>query len=186
MLLLGSILITVIIRAEKVKYRFQHYTTEEGLSQDNVDCILKDSRGFLWFGTWNGLNRFDAYSFTIFKADPETPGSLSDNFIYDLLEDPYGNIWIATGKGLNVYLHKQDKFVSYHSMHRDETALSAHKVNTLCFDHKGILWVGTERGVDRVKLTGRSGEIEYLGHLSADQKGSPLAGDFVNVIYQDD
>lgn len=184
-LIYGTVLSSSIIRAEKVNYRFQYYTTEEGLSQDNVDCILKDSRGFLWFGTWNGLNRFDAYSFTIYKSDPETPGSISDNFIYDLLEDRYGNIWVATGNGLNVYLHEQDKFISYHLRHDGESVISSNKVNVLCFDSEGVLWVGTDRGLDKIKVTGRSGEVEPLEHISAEDPESTLEDNFVNVIYLD-
>lgn len=60
---------------------FEHLSVKQGLSQATVTCILQDSRGFMWFGTQDGLNRFDGYTFTIFKHDPAFPGTLGGNFI---------------------------------------------------------------------------------------------------------
>src|SRR3972149_2121136 len=68
---------------------FEHLTMNEGLSQNMVDCMLKDKKGFLWFGTWNGLNRFDGYNFTVYKEDPDDSKSISNNFIYSLCEDKF-------------------------------------------------------------------------------------------------
>ncbi|HDR68186.1 MAG TPA: hypothetical protein ENN61_03965, partial [Bacteroidaceae bacterium] len=185
LILFSSIFSASLLPAQKNNYRFQHYTSEDGLSQDNVDCILKDSRGFMWFGTWNGLNRFDAYSFTIFKADPEIPGTLSDNFIYDLAEDRFGNIWIATGKGLNVYLHEKDIFMVYLFRQTAKAVIHSNKINTLCFAEEDILWIGTDRGVDKVKVINKDGELDHIEHISTGHRSSPLTDNYVNVIYDD-
>lgn len=91
--------------AQEKKIRFQYITLDQGLTHNMVDCMLLDSKGFMWFGTWNGLNRFDGYNFTFYKRDSRNPGSLSGNFIYDLAEDKEGNIWVGTENGLNVYLY---------------------------------------------------------------------------------
>ena len=93
-LLLFLLSLLNIASGQKSVIRFKHYTTDEGLSQNMVDCILKDSRGFMWFGTWNGLNRFDGYSFTVFKQNSQDANSISNNFIYALCEDKYGNLII--------------------------------------------------------------------------------------------
>src|SRR5512138_913143 len=61
--------------------RFDHLGIEQGLSQSSVNVIFQDSRGFLWFGTQDGLNRYDGYSFKTYKPDPDVPGSLSDRWI---------------------------------------------------------------------------------------------------------
>ncbi len=61
--------------------KFSHLTTKDGLAQDNVLAILQDRRGFMWFGTGQGLNRYDGNSFVVYKNDPKDPGSLSHNFI---------------------------------------------------------------------------------------------------------
>ncbi|GAA4466010.1 hypothetical protein GCM10023189_47520 [Nibrella saemangeumensis] len=78
---------------------FQHYTTDQGLSNDEVKCILKDRRGFMWFGTVNGLNRFDGQRFTVYRRSKALPG-LPGNFIIGLTEDADGIIWVATNLGL--------------------------------------------------------------------------------------
>src|SRR5271170_4055935 len=82
--------------------KFGHIGTDAGLSQSNVTCILQDSRGLMWFGTQDGLNRYDGYRFTVYKNDPLDPVSLSNNYIKDIKDDAKGNIWVATlGGGLD-------------------------------------------------------------------------------------
>ena len=79
---------------------FSHYGLNEGLSQSVINTIFQDSQGFLWFGTQNGLNRFDGYSFKKYLNNPSDPSSIVDNWIYDITEDNHGNLWIGTKKGL--------------------------------------------------------------------------------------
>jgi hypothetical protein len=69
---------------------FKHLTTNDGLSQGYVVDILQDRRGFMWFATRDGLNRYDGYTFVVYKHDPNDPGSLSSNFLQDLMEDDEG------------------------------------------------------------------------------------------------
>src|SRR5210317_1836806 len=83
--------------------RFHHITSKEGLSQSEVYCFLKDSRGFMWFGTVDGLNRFDGYTIKVFNTERGNPNSLSNNTVRSLAEDMYGRIWIGTDDGLNMY-----------------------------------------------------------------------------------
>src|ERR1700761_8125856 len=83
--------------------KFEHFGTREGLSQINVNCIIQDSRGFMWIGSRNGLNRYDGYKFTTYRFDPQNTNTISNNMITDLVEGPDGNIWIATQSGLNMY-----------------------------------------------------------------------------------
>jgi ligand-binding sensor domain-containing protein len=75
---------------------FQHLSMEQGLSQSNVNCILQDSKGFLWFGTKDGLNRYDGYSFRVYQNSPTDSNSITDNYITALAEDKSGNIWAGT------------------------------------------------------------------------------------------
>ncbi|WP_426295033.1 two-component regulator propeller domain-containing protein [Dyadobacter endophyticus] len=84
-------------------YQFVRYNTEKGLSHNQVNCFLKDSRGFVWIGTANGLNRFDGYSFRVFKHDPAVSTSISDHQVNALFEDPQGYIWINTRLGFDIY-----------------------------------------------------------------------------------
>ncbi|MCF0072907.1 ATP-binding protein [Dyadobacter sp. CY261] len=89
--------------AQSGGYQFARYNTEQGLSHNQVNCFLKDSRGFVWIGTANGLNRFDGYSFRVFKHDQADSTSISDHQINALFEDPQGSIWINTRVGFNIY-----------------------------------------------------------------------------------
>ncbi|MCW0483008.1 two-component regulator propeller domain-containing protein [Gaoshiqia sediminis] len=122
------------------QYKFQYLTANEGLPQNTVDCILKDKRGFMWFGTWNGLCRYDGYSFKTYKRDTH-PDGLHDNFIHALCEDPDGNIWIGTGKGLAHFNFSTDRFDLPGNL---EQIFGSMTINHLAYDLHGSLWVGTE------------------------------------------
>src|SRR5262245_8372280 len=76
---------------------FHHLSTADGLSGNRVRCIIQDNRGFMWFGTDAGLNRYDGREFLVFKNNPADSNSISGNDIHDLLEDNKGILWIATG-----------------------------------------------------------------------------------------
>jgi signal transduction histidine kinase/ligand-binding sensor domain-containing protein/DNA-binding response OmpR family regulator len=89
--------------AQSGEYQFARYSTEKGLSHNQVNCFLKDRQGFVWVGTADGLNRFDGYSFKIFKHTPNDSSAIADHHINDLFEDPEGFIWIRTPKGFNIY-----------------------------------------------------------------------------------
>jgi hypothetical protein len=82
--------------------KFEHITSEQGLSNNRVVSILQDSQGFMWFGTFDGLNRFNGYEFKIFRHDPFDISSMSANIILAIHEDHAGSLWIGTsGGGLN-------------------------------------------------------------------------------------
>ncbi|WP_342085445.1 hybrid sensor histidine kinase/response regulator transcription factor [Dyadobacter sp. OTU695] len=89
--------------AQPADYQFVRYNTEKGLSHNQVNCFLKDSRGFVWIGTANGVNRFDGYSFRVFKHDPADSTSISAHQVNALFEDPQGYIWINTPLGFDIY-----------------------------------------------------------------------------------
>ena len=80
------------ILSQTTNIRFDHLGTADGLSQSNVKCILQDKRGFMWFGTRDGLNKYDGYKFTVYKNDPSNTNSLSNDYIGDIIEDAEGNI----------------------------------------------------------------------------------------------
>ena len=85
------------------QFRFIHYEVENGLSSNTVRSITQDSQGFMWFGTENGLNRFDGYNFKIFKNIVGDSTSIGNNYIYSLLEDSDKTFWVGTDEGLYIY-----------------------------------------------------------------------------------
>ena len=130
---------------------FEHLSLEDGLSQSHVFAILQDSRGFMWFGTENGLNRYDGYRFTVYLQDPEEPASLSENNIRCLFEDRSGRLWIGTVEGgLNRFDPLEEQFFHYRNDPKDVSSLSNNRVWSIGEDGNGILWIGTlGGGLDR-------------------------------------
>ncbi|GAB4138719.1 MAG: hypothetical protein Fur0041_13740 [Bacteroidia bacterium] len=130
-------------------YKFSHLGMEEGLSQSVVNCILQDRQGFMWFGTQEGLNRYDGYTFKVYKRDPLDSNSLSNNFIYTLYQDREGKIWIGTnGGGLDCFDPYTEKFIHYRSSETDQATLSNNSVRVIFEDSKDNIWIGTDDGLN--------------------------------------
>jgi len=90
--------------SEAPEGNFRHLSIEGGLSDGHLRTIVQDQRGFLWFGTIDGLNRYDGYEIRVFRHDPENPRSLGANFVRALHVDRKGGLWVATiGGGLNLF-----------------------------------------------------------------------------------
>lgn len=85
------------------QHLFTNYSIDQGLSQSVVNALFQDSKGFIWIGTQNGLNKFDGYSFESFTTNPNDTTTISNNWIYSITEDRDGNLWIATKGGLNKF-----------------------------------------------------------------------------------
>ena len=115
------------LHAQATNLQFEHLTTEQGLSFNEVTAILQDSRGFMWFGTAHGLNKYDGYSFTTFKTDLVDSASISGPWVNLLYEDTHGDLWITTG-GLSRFdrvTGRIDRYLTDHhltSIYEDSTA----------------------------------------------------------------
>jgi ligand-binding sensor domain-containing protein/serine phosphatase RsbU (regulator of sigma subunit)/putative methionine-R-sulfoxide reductase with GAF domain len=136
--------------AQEDGVNFARLSVEDGLSNNNVNCIFQDSKGFVWMGTQDGLNRFDGYEFTHFKHNPKDTKSISSNVIWAIHEDKLGNLWIGTQDGLNRFDHKTHTFLVYKHHQDSLNSLLNNKVYSILEDKKGYLWVGTEEGVSRL------------------------------------
>ena len=143
-LLLGFLLIAFGIDAANLPIRFDRLSVEDGLSQSSVLSMLQDSEGFMWFGTEDGLNRFDGYQFQIYSHDPSNSGSLSDDYTVALAEDADGNLWIGThAGGVSRWIRETDSFERYRHDPADPSSLPSDRIRTLMVDSQGRLWVGT-------------------------------------------
>ena len=94
--------------------RFARISSSQGLSEVRVSDIVQDDQGFIWFGTWNGLDRYDGYNFKVFKHDPERKESLGGVFIYSLFKDRAGTIWVGTDQSLDRFDPLTETFRHYH------------------------------------------------------------------------
>ncbi|HYG19369.1 MAG TPA: two-component regulator propeller domain-containing protein [Ohtaekwangia sp.] len=136
--------------AQKKNLKFDHIGTHDGLSQSNVICVFQDSRGFMWFGTRDGLNKYDGYDMTVYKHNVNDPHAISNNTINDITEDKDGNLWIATWLGVNKFNREKETFTKFKHNPADPASLGGNLVNSLLIDSRGDLWIGFEgKGLDR-------------------------------------
>lgn len=138
----GIILLFCILlfqQAHSQQYQFSNYTINDGLSQSVVYCIFQDSRGFIWVGTQNGLNRFDGENFEIYRFVPNDVNSISNNWVYAISEDMDGNLWIGTKGGLNQYRPRENNFkrVGYHANFMYD--VTRHSYDNICLKNGNIL-----------------------------------------------
>lgn len=166
---------------------FDHLTTENGLSQSDVNCIYQDKDGFMWFGTHDGLNRYDGYDFTIFKPDPTNDASISSNLIWKIIDDENGNLWIGTtGGGLNFFDKTTEKFMRFQHDESNSNSLINNHVTQLYRDSKNRLWVGTTKGIDLIDLDKPLDSIK-IQHFNVYQNEniSSMDGNNIFSIFED-
>jgi len=133
--------------------RFARVTTEQGLSQGSVQAMVQDYQGFLWFGTEEGLCRFDGYSFVVYKNNPKVPGSLPDNMISALHEDRRKQLWIGTEHGLCRFVREENRFVGVQEIQD--------KVSCITEDDDGNLWAASIGGGLNLLKPGATRFISY-------------------------
>lgn len=159
--------------------KFEHLTVENGLSQDVVTSILQDRSGFLWFGTQDGLNRYDGYGFTVFKNNPFDSSSLTDAWIQTMAEDKSGNLWIGTqSSGVFRYNKLKGNFTHLFNEPGNKNSLVNNRVWKIITGRNGIIWIGTSAGLDSFNP-----ESKIFTHYNV-QNGY-LNNNAVNSIYED-
>jgi len=144
-------------QAWTAKPSFTHLSVADGLSQSDVRAIVQDRQGFMWFGTWlGGLNRYDGYTFKVYKHDDQDERSLGCDGIQTLYVDRAGVLWVGTNEGIDRYDRDTDSFVHYRHREGDPTSLPGYQARTFLEDESGTLWVATSGGLSRLdKTSGR-------------------------------
>jgi two-component system sensor histidine kinase ChiS len=161
--------------AQENALRFTRITDEEGLSQSTVRCILQDRKGFMWFGTQKGLNRYDGYEFKVYRSDTKDPTTVSDYFIMCMYEDSQGNLWIGTkGGGLNKFDPGEERFEHYELGGKIE-------ITAIYEDKSSILWIAPKGG--GLQYFDREGKNFHPYLLS--EKNSKTSVNDVNTIFED-
>ncbi|HPG42010.1 MAG TPA: two-component regulator propeller domain-containing protein [bacterium] len=128
---------------------FENISIERGLSHSEVTSIEQDHHGFLWFGTSDGLDKYDGIRFVIYKPDPKNPASISHTHITTIYKDRQEQLWIGTQDGLNLYDYRTDSFSHYRPFPAD-SAFSQFNITVIYEDRKGSFWVGaTNSGLYR-------------------------------------
>ncbi len=139
--------LSVFAVGQKASLNFKHLTLENGLSQSSVAPIFADSQGFMWFGTEDGLNRYDGTHFKIYRHQPDDQESLSSSYILSIAEQEDGFLWIGTTNGLNYFNPNKEKFQRFLNISGNPESLGNDIINSLEFSADGNLLVGTGDGL---------------------------------------
>ena len=171
-------LCTLSISAQQIHFR--HLTIDDGLSQNAVLSMIQDSRGYMWFGTKDGLNRFDGYSFKIFQNDPFDTTTISSNFITAIFEDRKGRIWIGALNGdLNIFDEISGSFT------RVKDFDNRSQITTMAEDSSGSIWIGTgQNGIFRVIPNAGYNSFSFDHYRTLKHSGS-LASNMISSVFVD-
>ncbi|MVN20461.1 hybrid sensor histidine kinase/response regulator transcription factor [Mucilaginibacter arboris] len=162
---------------------FDHISVSNGLSQSTVLSILKDSRGYMWFGTRDRLNRYDARNIKIYNYDYRDTTSIScSDYVFFVFEDREKHLWIGTSKGLNRYIPESDSFERL--IHKDSNPKSLMGKNIRCTyqDRSGRIWFGSERGLNMLSF---SSSRKFTHFVKATANGPGLAGNQIESLFED-
>ena len=170
------------------KITFEHINEDDGLSNNYVTCILQDSKGYMWFGTQDGLNKYDGYNFTIYKHDPRDPFSLRQNRITTLYEDKSGTLWVGTGAllqntklrgSLNKFNREKEQFKHYTNITTDSLSLNNSMITSICENNFGDLWIGTRGGINKFDIN-----KEQFTFLGPDVNDREEISNRINVLFR--
>ncbi len=147
-LMFALIICPAVGLSQTTNLRFKHISGEQGLSNSTIECIFQDDRGFIWFGTRDGLNRFDGNHMVIYRYNPSDTNSISDNYIRCISQDRSGAIWVGTSNGLNRFDPKTDRFTRFKTRSDNLSSISHNLVTSIYESKNGELWIGTWSGLN--------------------------------------
>ena len=137
------------VSAGQENIRFQRITLEQGLSQQVILSAFQDQQGYMWFGTQEGLNRFDGYQFKVFTHSRRQKNSLSSDWIYAINEAADGKLWIGTLSGLNVFDKSTQTFDKFMHDPLDLNSISENNIRVIYKDSNQTFWLGTHNGLNK-------------------------------------
>ncbi|WP_114781889.1 hybrid sensor histidine kinase/response regulator transcription factor [Botryobacter ruber] len=170
------------VLAQNSTIKFNHLSVDEGLSQSTVFSITKDKDGYMWFGTRDGLNKYDASKVKVYKNNPEDSTSLSNNAIMSLLSDSKGNLWVGSSLGLNLYNPVKDNFTRIKLDTGLPASLSGNHILTIFEDRSANIWVGTRDGLVLISK-GNLKQLKRFQHEDSDKNS--LVNNEVRQVFQD-
>lgn len=167
--------------AQPDKNFFEHLTIFDGLSLSSIYAIHQDKQGFIWFGTEDGLNRYDGYSFQIFRPQVFNNNSLSNKWIEDVFEDASGNLWIFTRNGVNKFNPKYEQFTRYLQSDTDTNAISDNIATCFFQDSEGVIWIGTINGLNKYNPVTNNFVVYKNNHYNEQS----ISNNAIKLIYED-
>ena len=184
-LILLNILIPIKSYAEILSdAKFENISSDKGLSNEYVTSIFQDSKGYMWIGTKDGLNRYDGQNIKIYNCKSEDKKTLSSTYITDIEEDTDGNLWIATDYGLDFLVVDTDSIVRMRDLENDKYNLGSLKITSLLKSNydENIMWVGTENGLIRIDIANK--KVQAFYHDKDDSNS--LTNSFITDLEEDE
>jgi signal transduction histidine kinase/ligand-binding sensor domain-containing protein/DNA-binding response OmpR family regulator len=178
------ILLVLPIYPQQSHLKFKKLTSNDGLSQNFVSSILQDKNGFMWFGTKDGLNRYDGYEFKIYRHNPFDAASLSGNYISTLFEDSKERLWVASNT-LDLFIPEKDAFkriVLKIPTNKTDSTININKITSITEDKNGLIWLGTDDGLISYDPHTESSRMFY----QTQDKSSPLSDNLILSLSSDD
>jgi ligand-binding sensor domain-containing protein/signal transduction histidine kinase/DNA-binding response OmpR family regulator len=179
-LLTYFILFILSTAANAISFSFRHYKVENGLSENSVFCSLQDSKGYMWFGTKDGLNRFDGQNFMVFRHLPNDKNSIGNSFIHTLFEDKRKTLWVGTEKGIYKYDHLLNRF-KFFGAKTDQGQLIDQLIYSITEDHIGNMWIASTNGL--YKFEKKSQKLKVYTHN--EKIPTTISATIVNSVYCD-
>ncbi|GAB2979378.1 hypothetical protein GCM10027049_13320 [Mucilaginibacter puniceus] len=153
-----------------------------GLSQNTINSLYKDHYGFMWFGTQDGLNKYDGYKVTVYKHNIHNPQSLPANHITAICEDKYGNLWVGTRTaGISRFDRSRDIFLNFKNSASNLASISSNSVTAVYKDKSSNLWIGTANGLNL--FDAKSGKFKRYTSIAKDP--TTLSDKTVTAIFED-
>jgi len=169
--------------------RFKHLSINDGLSQNAVFSISQDLDGFMWFGTKDGLNKFDGYSFTVYHNELNNSNSIDANYITALYTDSHGILWAGTENGMvNRYIKSSDSFERIALPLRNSLSKNTTEIKVISEDRNGTIWVGTgDNGIFKLPISNNQVQHNAIKQYFQDEKQkSYLSNNTIRGLYADE
>ncbi len=180
-LLLICCLILALTAGAQYHFSFSHYTSDNGLSQNSITAVMKDHNGYMWFGTRDGLNRFDGYNFTLYSSKPDKKLSILSNRILSIKEDKWGCIWVKTYDDIVYRLNPTTEELNRIEMGNGE--LLTEKIREISTFPSGTVWLATyENGCYKIE-TNETTQKLAITHLN--KKNNSLPNNTIRLIFED-
>ncbi|PIB34328.1 hypothetical protein BFP72_02265 [Reichenbachiella sp. 5M10] len=165
---------------------FKHLSVKDGLSQSNVNTIIQDRDGYIWIGTFDGLNKYDGYKFTVYTNDLNDNTSIPSNFVTKIIEDRHGYLWMGTTYGLTRFNKETGKFTTLFHDPNNANSISNNSIWSLLEDTEGNIWVGTfGGGLNLLENTENFPNVKVTRYLNEPSNPSSLSQNWVMDIYED-
>jgi signal transduction histidine kinase/ligand-binding sensor domain-containing protein/DNA-binding response OmpR family regulator len=169
------------VSAQGIAQKLTNIYSSNAISQNSIQCIYQDKYGFMWFGTQDGLNKYDGYNYTTYKHIRNNNKSLPANNVLSICEDAEGNIWAATRiGGLSKYNRTYDWFINYKHDEKNNTSISNNNISYVYTDSKDNLWVGTDNGLNLFDKKTNSFKRYYHNNLP-----NSLSSSAIYTVFED-